>query len=293
MFFLGDGILTAQYLQNHLPTSTLPPLATLYKVMKSSKPDFLHFSVWNCYCFVFYLSKIWAKGSGYHFEAIFIRYDKDHLSWRICDLNGKYFFSKDIIFNELVPGHLYLHSIQHISSPLPQPLSDTGPSSPWLVYLPPCLNSASPTSSLINVFEFAILFWHTFAFCSITTCLVTRSNSALCLLNCNFNHAYNKKMATYNEQLVCLCANCAAHTLLSDLVLPAIYDFQSLISATTFSDSFNKVYVFELAVIAEYKALVTYSPDSILFKTLHPFDLFKPPNHYNEAFTILMQMSGI
>lgn len=38
-----------------------------------------------------------------------------------------------------------------------------------------------------------------------------------------------------------------------------------------------------MAAILEYKALVAYGPDPILFKTSHPFDISKLPEHYNEA----------
>ena len=50
--------------------------------------------------------EIHGKGAVHRFEAIFVRYIKNQLGWLFCDLNGKFFFSRDVIFNESVPGHL-------------------------------------------------------------------------------------------------------------------------------------------------------------------------------------------
>lgn len=120
MSFFGDAILTTQYLWICLPTSTLPSLTTSYKVMEGNKSDLLHLCIWDCHCFILYPSEVQIKGSEQRFEAIFVGYDKNCLSWRVQDLNRKYFFLKDVIFDELVPGHLHPHSIQHISIPPPQ-----------------------------------------------------------------------------------------------------------------------------------------------------------------------------
>lgn len=48
MSFLGNAILTAQYLQNRLPTSTLPSLMTSCEVMENVKPDLSHLCIWSC-----------------------------------------------------------------------------------------------------------------------------------------------------------------------------------------------------------------------------------------------------
>ena len=47
-----------------------------------------------------------SKGGPHHFEAIFVGYEEDRISWHVQDLQGKYHFSRDVIFNESVPGHL-------------------------------------------------------------------------------------------------------------------------------------------------------------------------------------------
>ena len=47
--------------------------------------------------------------AGYkHFEAIFVGYKEVCIGWRVCDLKGKSFFSRDIIFNEELSGRLGL-----------------------------------------------------------------------------------------------------------------------------------------------------------------------------------------
>jgi len=50
--FYGDAMLTAQYLQNRLPMSTLLGITTSFGVMDLKKPDLSHFRVWGCQCFV-------------------------------------------------------------------------------------------------------------------------------------------------------------------------------------------------------------------------------------------------
>lgn len=53
--------------------------------------------------------------------------------------------------------------------------------------------------------------------------------------------------------------------------------------AMAFFSFLDNAYAMEIAALAEYKALITYGPDSILFKTLYSFDLSKPPDHYSDA----------
>ncbi|KNZ73140.1 Copia protein [Termitomyces sp. J132] len=112
MSFLGDAILTAQYLRNRLPTSTLPTLVTPFEVMEGSKPDLSHLRVWGCQCFVLHPKETRRKGDIRRFEAIFIGYDENRIGWRVRDMNGRYFFSRDVIFNENTRGHLKASSSQ-------------------------------------------------------------------------------------------------------------------------------------------------------------------------------------
>jgi hypothetical protein len=104
--FQGDAILTIQYLRNQLPTTTLPNDTTPYECMEKSKPDLSHLRVWGCQCFVHIPEELCTKGGPRRFEAIFVGYEENRVGWRVRDLNGKYHFSHDIIFNESVPGHL-------------------------------------------------------------------------------------------------------------------------------------------------------------------------------------------
>lgn len=61
--FLGDAVLTAQYLRNCIPTFTLPDLDMPYKVIEGHKPDLSHLRVWDCQCFVLFPKKTWSEKS--------------------------------------------------------------------------------------------------------------------------------------------------------------------------------------------------------------------------------------
>ena len=104
--FWGDAALTTQYLRNRLPTSTLPPNTTPYEIMHGSKPDLSHLCVWGCQCFPSIPPELRTKGGPWRYEAIFVGYEEHRIGWRVRDLAGKYYFSRDIVFNENVPGHL-------------------------------------------------------------------------------------------------------------------------------------------------------------------------------------------
>ncbi|RDB27573.1 Retrovirus-related Pol polyprotein from transposon TNT 1-94 [Hypsizygus marmoreus] len=125
MSFWGDAVLTGQYLRNRLPTSTLPTTTTPFEVMTKSKPDLSHLRVWGCQCFVLIPPETRIKGGPKRFEAIFVGYEEDRVGWRVRDLNGKYFFSRDIVFNENVRGRL-----SHSSTPLSHPLTSSSSSPP-------------------------------------------------------------------------------------------------------------------------------------------------------------------
>jgi len=60
--FYGDAVLTAQYIRNCVPTSTLPTLQTPYEGMEGSKPDLSHLWVWGCQCFLLIPQEICTKG---------------------------------------------------------------------------------------------------------------------------------------------------------------------------------------------------------------------------------------
>ncbi|KAF5371384.1 hypothetical protein D9615_009690 [Tricholomella constricta] len=118
--FFGDAILTARYLRNRLPTSTLPADSTPFSIMENSKPDLSHLRVWGCQCFVLIPSEIRVKGGPKRFEGIFVGYEDHRVGWKVRDLNGRYHFSRDIVFNENVrdaiaastrsPAYHHLHT---------------------------------------------------------------------------------------------------------------------------------------------------------------------------------------
>ena len=105
--FYGDAVLTAQYLHNRVPTSTLPALRTPFEGMEGVKPDLSHLRVWGCQCFPLIPQEIRIKGGPKRYEAIFVGYEEGRVGWRVRALNGKYHFSRDIVFNEGTPGNLH------------------------------------------------------------------------------------------------------------------------------------------------------------------------------------------
>jgi hypothetical protein len=120
--FWGDAALTTQYLRNRLPTSTLPPNTTPYEVMHGEKPDLSHLRVWGCQCFPSIPPELRTKAGPRRYEAIFVGYEENRIGWRVRDMAGKYHFSRDVIFNENIPGHLSPHRGLPINQALlPQP----------------------------------------------------------------------------------------------------------------------------------------------------------------------------
>lgn len=133
--FWGDAILTVNYIRNRVPTSTLPVNVTPYEEMEHSKPDLSNLRVWGCQCFIAIPSELRKKGGPRRFEATFVGYEDNRLGWRVRDLQGKYHFSCNVIFNQLVPGRSSSH---HKSTPTTIPTST-------LPTIPPS-SSSSPSS---------------------------------------------------------------------------------------------------------------------------------------------------
>ena len=104
--FWGWAIRTAQYLRNWLPTSVLPAGITPYECYRGMKPDLSHLRVWGCRYYVFIPPELRSKGGPRRFEVIFVGCDKDGIGWYVCDKKNGVHFSRDIIFNESVPGRL-------------------------------------------------------------------------------------------------------------------------------------------------------------------------------------------
>jgi hypothetical protein len=142
MSFWGDAALTTNYLRNRVPTSVLPANTTPYEVMNKSKPDLSHLRVWGCQCFALIPPELCTKGGPRPFEAIFVGYEKNHIGWCVHDLNGKYHFSQDVIFNELTPGRL-----SSTRSTLPSPSSSSSSPPPPSIPIPPSSPSTSSPPS--------------------------------------------------------------------------------------------------------------------------------------------------
>jgi hypothetical protein len=106
MSFWGDAALTMNYLRNRAPTVALPSGVTAFEMMNHRKPNLSNLRVWGCQCFVTIPPELHSKGGPRRLEAIFVGYEEDRIGWRVRDLQGKYHFSRDVIFNESVPGHL-------------------------------------------------------------------------------------------------------------------------------------------------------------------------------------------
>ena len=104
--FWGWAVLTAQYLRNRLPTSVLPSDTTPYERYRKTKPDLSHLRVWGCQCFVLIPPELRTKGGPRRFEGIFVGYDDHRVGWYVCDKKNAVHFSRDVIFNESVPGRL-------------------------------------------------------------------------------------------------------------------------------------------------------------------------------------------
>ncbi|PBK89303.1 hypothetical protein ARMGADRAFT_902501, partial [Armillaria gallica] len=104
--FLANAILTVAYLYMRLPNSTIPKGTTPFEQLYSKKPDLSHLQVWGCHCWVHIPWEKCTKGGPKMFEAIFVQYKDERISWWVRDLKGKYHFSHDVEFNEDMPGKL-------------------------------------------------------------------------------------------------------------------------------------------------------------------------------------------
>jgi hypothetical protein len=115
--FWGWAVSTAQYLRNRLPTSVLPSGVTPFEVHHKRKPDLSHLRVWGCQCFVLIPPELRTKGGPRRYEGIFVGYDDNRVGWYVRDQKGAFHFSRDVIFNESVPGRLSGRLSSHSSIP--------------------------------------------------------------------------------------------------------------------------------------------------------------------------------
>ncbi|PPR03071.1 hypothetical protein CVT24_012432 [Panaeolus cyanescens] len=104
--FWGDAILAAQYLRNRMPSKTTPDGITPFEAFHGRKPDLSHLRVFGCQAFVLIPPELRTMGGPRRFEGVFVGYMDNRVGWIVRDTNGKYRYSRDVVFNELVPGHL-------------------------------------------------------------------------------------------------------------------------------------------------------------------------------------------
>ena len=122
--FWGWAVSTSQYLRNRLPTSVLPSGITPFEAHHRRKPDLSHLRVWGCQCFALIPPELRMKGGARRYEAIFVGYDDNRIGWYIRDLKGAFHFSRDVVFNESVPGRLSpSRSLSSFPSSSPPPSS--------------------------------------------------------------------------------------------------------------------------------------------------------------------------
>ncbi|KAJ2935889.1 hypothetical protein H1R20_g1205, partial [Candolleomyces eurysporus] len=104
--FFGDAVLTAQYLLNRLPTTTLPPGVTPYEALFGKKPDLSRLRVFGCRCYPLIPPELRRKGDGRRYEAIFLGYQSDRIGWTVMGVDGKIVFAHDVVFDESTMGVL-------------------------------------------------------------------------------------------------------------------------------------------------------------------------------------------
>jgi hypothetical protein len=96
--------------------------------MNHSKPDLSHLRIWRCQCFPIIPPELHTKGGPRQFKAIFVGYEESRVGWRVHDLHVKYYFSRNVIFNKSIPGHLSFCRgipIDFTSLPSPSTVPDT------------------------------------------------------------------------------------------------------------------------------------------------------------------------
>ena len=104
--FWPFAVYTTAYLRWRLPTSTLPKGKTAYEAMTGVKPSYDSLRVWGCHVYPLDPTETWGKGENMRYKAIFVRYEENRVGWGCVDLNGKYRFTNDVVFDELAKGRL-------------------------------------------------------------------------------------------------------------------------------------------------------------------------------------------
>ena len=99
-----------------------------------------------------------TKVSPRRYEAIFVGYEENRIGWHVCDLSGKYHFSRDVILNETTPGHLSPNCgfpINHALLPPPSLIDNTHspPDSPSPPSIPHITPIPLPAPTLVDIFH--------------------------------------------------------------------------------------------------------------------------------------------
>ncbi|KAJ2914303.1 hypothetical protein MD484_g6105, partial [Candolleomyces efflorescens] len=102
----GDAVLSAVYVRNRFPTSTLPRNITPYEAFHGAKPDVSLLRVWGCLCFPVIPPELRKKNDPRRYPAIFVGYREGTLGWRVMSLDGRRTTTRDAVFYEHVPGKL-------------------------------------------------------------------------------------------------------------------------------------------------------------------------------------------
>ena len=100
------AVYTTAYLRRRLPTSTLPKGKTAYEVMMGVQPSYNSLHVWGCRAYPLDPAETRGKGGNMRYEAIFVQYEENRVGWGCVDLNGKYCFTNDVVFDESAKGRL-------------------------------------------------------------------------------------------------------------------------------------------------------------------------------------------
>lgn len=75
-------------------------------MMYGTKPDYSNLQVWGCQAFIIDPVEVRPKGAPMRYEGIFVCYKENRVGWGCIDLNGKYQFTNDTIFNKSAKGRL-------------------------------------------------------------------------------------------------------------------------------------------------------------------------------------------
>ncbi|KAF8990357.1 hypothetical protein BDZ89DRAFT_924024, partial [Hymenopellis radicata] len=106
MSFWADAVRTVAYLHRRLPTSTLDTDVTPHEAMYEEKPSIAHLQIWGCRVFIQVPAELRVKMGDRMVEGIYVGYEENHKGWPVRDLKGKYWFTDQVVFDELTPGKL-------------------------------------------------------------------------------------------------------------------------------------------------------------------------------------------